>query len=329
MMTAIILVNWNGADDTIACLESLSRMTEPHFVVIADNSSSDDSVPRIQAWIDEFGQDNPVVKGYQLLSLDANYGFAVGNNKALATAMLRNPDYCMLLNNDTEVEPDFLSKLVAFAENNNEVKVLSPCICYHSQRDKVWFSGGQLTFGSRKNLYAEKNIGAVGNTPFTISFISGCALFFHTSLLNEQAELLYNDFFFGEEDYEFSLRMKKEGVKMMCVPQSVVYHKVGSSQKRTNDTRGLGRVYMYYHNRLVCARLYYSSLSFLLIRLLSCPLCFKYFKQYSGSHRIAWQILKRLLKDVKTHTGFSHADFSALMFDNTYFSFNTSKVDVL
>ena len=57
MMTAIILVNWNGADDTIACLESLSRMTEPHFVVIADNSSSDDSVSRIQAWIDEFGQD--------------------------------------------------------------------------------------------------------------------------------------------------------------------------------------------------------------------------------------------------------------------------------
>lgn len=142
MMTAIILVNWNGADDTIACLESLSRMTEPHFVVIADNSSSDDSVSRIQAWIDEFGQDNPVVRGYQLLSLDENYGFAVGNNKALAAAMQRNPDYCILLNNDTEVEPDFLSKLVDFAEDDKGAKVLSPCICYYSQKTKVWFSGG-------------------------------------------------------------------------------------------------------------------------------------------------------------------------------------------
>ena len=50
MKTAIILINWHGADDTIACLESLSRMKEQHTVVIGDNGSTDDSVLRIQQW---------------------------------------------------------------------------------------------------------------------------------------------------------------------------------------------------------------------------------------------------------------------------------------
>ena len=52
-MIAVILVNWNGANDTIACLESLKKNEEPHFVVIADNFSTDDSVERIQCWIDK------------------------------------------------------------------------------------------------------------------------------------------------------------------------------------------------------------------------------------------------------------------------------------
>lgn len=319
-MLAIILVNWNGADDTIACLESLSRVQEPHFVVVADNLSTDDSVSRIERWIDEHA-DRAYVKDYQLVKLDANYGFAIGNNKALAVAMLRNPDYCMLLNNDTEVEPDCLKYLVDYARCNPDVKVVSPCINYYSDRSKVWFGGGKLTFGSRKNIYAEQSIESVGQQPFDIDFVSGCGLFFDTSLLNERHELLYNGFFFGEEDYEFSLRMKKEGVKMACVPAAVVYHKVGSSQKHTKDTRGLGRIYMYYHNRLVCNRMYESRGAFALIRLLNSVTCLKYFKLYTGSWRTAIRVLRYLMKEVKVNSSFDSSAFQRLMFDNTYFPF--------
>ncbi len=321
-MTAIILVNWNGADDTIACLESLSRVKEPHFVVIADNNSTDDSVSRIQGWLDEnAGISN--VKSYQLLRLDANYGFALGNNKALAVAMQRNPDYCMLLNNDTEVEPDFLLHLTNYAKENPAIKVLSPCICYHSDKNKIWFAGGRLTLGSRKGLYPEASLQDVCKQPYNIEYVSGCALFFDASLLNENYELLYNGFFFGEEDYEFSLRMRQLGVSMSCVPNSLIYHKVGSSQKHTRDARGLGRIYMYYHNRLICNRIYESTPAFYFILLLNCITCLKYFKRYTGSWNIACKMLKRLIKDVITKQGFNYDDFCALMFKNSYFDFNT------
>ena len=321
-MTAIILVNWNGADDTIACLNSLTKVSEPHFVVIADNSSTDDSVSRIRLWIDEHIHENAVEQSYQLLSLDKNYGFAVANNKALSIAMQRNPDYCLLLNNDTEVEPDFLSHLVTFADNNPHYWVLSPCIRYYKDKDKVWFAGGALTTFSRRGLYNNAPASSLPSAPFPISFLSGCALFFNPSVLNEQNELLYNGFFFGEEDYEFALRMRKLGVLMMCVPQSVLYHKVGSSQKKTNDSRGLGRAYMYYHNRLICTRLHGSMAKFYLICFLTCLNCVRYFKSYTGSWWVALKLIRRLIADTTNKCGFSYADFQSLMFDNDYFSFD-------
>lgn len=320
MKVAIIIVNWHGADDTIACLHSLSLMQEPHTVIVADNGSTDDSVARINAWLEEHSG-NKHVKGYRLVELGENYGFAVGNNKALSYAMQDSPDFCMLLNNDTEVEPDMLTRLLEYAESNKDIKVLSPCVCYHYDKDKVWFSGGKLAFGTRKNLYAGELRASVGNQPFHIDFVSGCALFFDVSLLNKDKELLYNGFFFGEEDYEFSLRMKKENVRMMCIPQSVVYHKVGSSQKNTNDRSGLGRIYMYYHNRLICNRMHEGRLKFYMVCALSAPICLKYFKRYTKSWKVAFSVLRQLMHDVRSKEGFSYSDFRSLMFENKYFKF--------
>ena len=323
-MVAIILVNWNGANDTIACLESLLKVKEPHFAVIADNASDDDSAERIEMWLKQHRNEG-YVSEYRLLRLDANYGFAIGNNKALEVAMQRKPDYCMLLNNDTEVEPDFLTHLMKFAVRNPVYRVLSPCIRYYADKNRVWFSGGRLTYISRKGLYTNADMRNVPKEPFPISYLSGCALFFHSSLLNERSELLYNGFFFGEEDYEFALRMQKKGVKMMCVPQSIVYHKVGASQKNTNDNRGLGRSYMYYHNRLICVRLHSPALKFYVIRLLTCANCLRYFRAYTGSWYVAWKLVRKMMKDTTVKSGFSYADFRSLMIDNTYFSFNTIK----
>ena len=97
--TIIIILNWHGAGDTIACLESLSVVEGNFHVVVVDNGSSDDSVTRIGQWIDSDRNNISV----ELLPLDKNYGFAMGNNKGIAYARKYNPDYYLLLNNDTEV----------------------------------------------------------------------------------------------------------------------------------------------------------------------------------------------------------------------------------
>ena len=143
-MTAIILINWNGADDTIACLRSLDRAQGDFRVVVADNGSTDDSIERISKCLSELSLES------DLLPLGQNWGFAVGNNKGIEYARRYNPDSYMLLNNDTEVEPDFLIRIEKQRRQCADIKIFGPLILYWSDRERIWSCGGKLTFGSRK-----------------------------------------------------------------------------------------------------------------------------------------------------------------------------------
>lgn len=313
--TVIILLNWNGADDTLACLSSLTKARRLIYVVVADNGSTDDSVERIEKFLSE----SPLEAS--LLQLGKNWGFAEGNNRAIEFAIARyNPDSFMLLNNDTEVEPDFIEKLREYSDAHPECVALSPRIDYWSEKGRIWFCGGELTFGSRRNIHKDLVKDRNFSAPFAISFISGCGLYFKSSLVSDGGRLLTDKFFFGEEDYEFSLRMKKEKRKMACVPQSVVYHKVGSAAKRAacND-RIMGRDYMYYIGRLIAARGYYCRPVFELILLLTCHNARKVFSTYGLSHRDLSLLMKRLRSDAREKAGISHEDFYSMIVRRSYF----------
>ena len=97
-MTVVVLINWNGADDTLACLRSLGVAEGDFRVVVADNGSSDDSVERIRSFLasDEW---TTSAHSAEVLPLDHNWGFAIGNNKAIAYARRlidRLPFFCAI-----------------------------------------------------------------------------------------------------------------------------------------------------------------------------------------------------------------------------------------
>ncbi len=115
------------------CLLSLRKLDYPSFeIVLVDNGSEDGSPERLAA---EF----PEVR---LLKNATNLGFPAGNNVAIRDALERNPDYLLLLNNDTLVAPDFLSKLVAVAESDEKIGLVNPKILYFEPNDRIWFAGG-------------------------------------------------------------------------------------------------------------------------------------------------------------------------------------------
>ena len=313
-MTAIIILNWNGADDTLACLQSLSKAEGEFVVYVVDNGSSDDSLARIQAWIDEH-----VNVDVHLVSLGKNYGFARGNNKGLEIACKANPDSYLLLNNDTEVCPDFLVRIEAFSKLHPEYRVLTPKINYYYDKCKIWNCGGKLSFGFRKYYYAGAPDSAVREEEYIpISFVTGCALYFYPELLDEQSHLLTERFFFGEEDFEFSLRMKAQGVHMVCVLDSQIYHKVGASGNKMN---GLGKLYMHYLNRFIDVRLHMNTLCYSLWRLLNLPLVFRYFYRATHNMVLTLRLLQHLWIDANRKDGVSQDDFKHLVLDNNYFSF--------
>lgn len=311
-MTAIIILNWNGADDTLACLNSLANADGDFVVYVVDNGSADDSVLRIQSWIDEH-KDIDV----RLVPLDKNYGFARGNNKGLEVARKISPDSYLLLNNDTEVMPDFLAKLYSFSALHPKYRVLTPKINYHYDKHRIWNCGGKLQFGFRNYYYAGCVDTDVKESEFIdISFVTGCALFFYPEILDVDGHLFTERFFFGEEDFEFSMRMEKANIPMACVLDSLIYHKVGASSNKMYHS---GKVFLHYLNRFVDIRLHKSKFFYICWAMVNMPFCLSHFYKMCHSVSGSFYYLRCLLIDAKRKDAVTREDFEALVIRNNYF----------
>jgi len=269
----IILLNWNRWSDTIACLHSLFVSENKNFcILIADNNSTDDSKIHMINWMEKNQKKIKLIEEGEVIDLlepeftyfiqlKANYGFAKANNLALASIYDCNFEDALLLNNDTEVSPDFLSKLINFKKKYPEYKAITPLICYFSKKDEVWNAGGKSFFGFHRYYYANQLVSKIKEKEkIDISFVTGCALFFHKSI-TENKKIFTERFFFGEEDFDFSLRMKKQRIKMACAIQSIIFHKVSSSTSHLNLKN---RIYLHYLNRFINIKLSSNIFAYLI-----------------------------------------------------------------
>ncbi|RLC85897.1 MAG: glycosyltransferase family 2 protein, partial [Chloroflexi bacterium] len=170
-LVTIIILNWNGLADTLACLASLAHLDNADAceILVVDNGSTDGSPPVIR---ERF-------PGVTLIETGENLGFTGGNNVGLRWALERGSDYALLLNNDTEVAPDFLCLLVEAVEADSRVGIAGPTIYYYEEPQTVWSAGGEIDWrrGATWMLgLNERDTGQFGDTPREMDFVTGCAL---------------------------------------------------------------------------------------------------------------------------------------------------------
>lgn len=241
---AIILLNYNGSEDTLACLDSLrTAKLGDATITVVDNGSLESDLSMLLDWNERTAFFTCVERlsaeaklaftkaiisevGPTLLLSPVNRGFAAGNNLATRLALARGQEEVLLLNNDTTVYPDFLQQL-AKARTKHPEAVLTPQIRRFFEPHLVWNCGGDLQWPGRKTYkYADTPVADLpAVTELEISFVTGCALLYQP----EKTGLLTERFFFGEEDMEFSLRLRRKGIPIFCALASIVYHKVGRS----------------------------------------------------------------------------------------------------
>lgn len=215
----IIILNWNGLADTLECLASLTRLDYPACeVVVVDNGSTDGSVEAIQ-------------KRFPALTLienGKNLGYAEGNNVGLRYALAQAADYALLLNNDTEVAPDFLLQLVDAAEADSLIGIAGPTIYYHERPGVIWSAGGAIDWRRGKTWMVGLNtpdVGQFGVAPREVDFVTGCALLVKRAVM-EQAGLLDERFFAYYEEVEWCVRTRRLGFGIIHVPKARVRHKI-------------------------------------------------------------------------------------------------------
>lgn len=279
-MIAILVLNWNGWEDTIECLKSIHEMNfRDYFIVLGDNGSTNDSKKQISNFcskenielkyenlghesIDEISSGDIV-----FYDLKINNGFAKGNNLMINYCRKFCPEYYFLLNNDTVVTPDFMSVLLDFKRVYSEYDVLSPLIKYYNNRNKIWNAGGKLFWGFVRYYYPNSLASDIKNAKYIkCSFITGCAMLFTEECLKKNGDLFSEKYFFGEDDFELALRFKREHIKQACALDSVIYHKVSSSSKEYAD---LDKIYIHYLNRYINLRQNLGWLSYNTWRIIS------------------------------------------------------------
>jgi len=246
----IVILNWNGWEDSKECLESLLLSDIDNYkIILVDNHSEDNSLKHFNQWQNELDYRKEKII---LIQNSENYGFAKGNNIGIDFAIKHEAEYIFLLNNDTIVEKNTLKILYNYFCENMQIDGCTPQIRYYDKPETIWNCGGKLIWNiGRKYFYSDANIKDIPNVEkINITFVTGCALFLRTKLINEIGSLSER-FFFGEEDFEFSLRMRVKKKKMICLTKSIIYHKVSKSISVVSKSNILGKIYLHYLNRFI------------------------------------------------------------------------------
>lgn len=216
----VIILNWNGEEDTLQCLRSLQEMDYPRYhALVVDNASEDGSPEAIRAAF-------PAV---ELLVNPRNLGFAAGNNEGIRHALQRGADYVFLLNNDTLVERTVLAELVRACQADPQVGLASPKVCYLDRPRVIYYAGarrGWLPLLPRLIGTGEEDHGQYPQVQ-EVDYVWGQAMFIRRGAL-ERVGLLDPRFFMYYEDIDYCLRAKQAGYKIVCVPAAAVWHKVAA-----------------------------------------------------------------------------------------------------
>ena len=209
----VVILNWNGWLDTIACLESLQRQDYHHFnLLVVDNDSTDGSVERIKQ----------AMPSLEILQTGANLGFSGGCNAGIKLALARGADYVWLINSDATVDSGALSALVRVAEQNPALGAVGSVLYEADQHDRI-----QLWGGGTVNLWLGRSHHRI--SPGPLDFISGASLLLRGTALEKIGLFDQATFFMYWEDTNLGFRLRQAGWQLAVAEDSRVWHKQSAS----------------------------------------------------------------------------------------------------
>ncbi len=218
----ILLINWNAAEHTLACLTSLQSVSYSNYrVLIVDNASSDNSVDTIAA----------AYPNATLLRLPRNLGFTGANNIGFQYALERGADFVYLLNTDTWVDPGFLTQAIITAAASPSIGIVGSKVFHAARPDRLQFAGGHVNlttgYNGRPFGYNQVDHGQYDHIT-NVDWVTGCAMMVSRACL--QAINGFDDTFFAfHEDVDLCLRARATGFRVVMSSQSHVWHMGGGS----------------------------------------------------------------------------------------------------
>jgi GT2 family glycosyltransferase len=286
---SIILLNWNGWEDTIECLESLYQINYTNYnVILVDNHSEDESIKRIREYLNgdlpirsefyEYRSSNKPIRLIEngetpetgegsliLLRTSENLGFAGGNNVGIDHALENlDPDYVLLLNNDTVVDKEFLDELVKTGESKAEIGFVGAKTLFYDREGIIQEAGGGMIDYAHAKVeeigYNEVDDGSL-DSYIEPDYIGGACVLVKTEVIKKIGGLDPNYFMYWE-DVDWCTTGLEEGYKSAYQYQAVIRHKYGSSSQNTFKIYYLNRNRLYFMKKHTTGGKYLKFLSY-------------------------------------------------------------------
>jgi GT2 family glycosyltransferase len=244
---AVVVPSFNHADDTITCLQSLwSANPRPGKVLLVDDASPEDAVAQIARWAEKTGIDHQVVstgmlrrseiprRWLTIAVMEKNSGFVQVCNAGLRYVRdFTISPFVLLLNNDTEIAPTYFGELAKALERAPDTGLMTGLI-YEWDRSTVSYGGAY--YNPLRALASHTSALPATDAPTETGFVSGCSMLIARPVL-EQIGLLAECFQpIYVEDVDYSLRARAAGFPLMVARNAVLYHKIGGSLGRTNQS---------------------------------------------------------------------------------------------
>lgn len=230
MKVSIVILNWNGSGMLKRYLPVLLKYSDMDDteVVVADNNSTDDSLEML-------ARDFPAVR---CITLDRNYGFAKGYNMALRQI---EAEYYILLNSDVEVTGDWLLPLVSYMDVHPEVAACQPKLRDWKDKEKFEYAGGAGGYMDKWGYMfcrgrvfdsIEKDDGQY-DTIENVFWATGACLMIRSADYWTVGGL-DDRFFAHQEEIDLCWRLRSRNRRIVCIPESVVYHVGGATLDKSN-----------------------------------------------------------------------------------------------
>jgi GT2 family glycosyltransferase len=211
-----VILNTNRRQDTLECLASLAASDYPrHRTIVLDNASTDGSVEAIRTAFPDV----------QIIELSENLGYAGNNNVGIAAAVGQGADWVFVLNEDTVMAADCLSRLVEAGERDARIGIVGPMVYHHGEPEVIQSAGGKFTrywnsFHLGQNTLDEGQFTA----PHEVDWISGCGILVRGGVI-EQLGMIDARYFYFWEETEWCLRASRAGWRIVHVPLAKLWHK--------------------------------------------------------------------------------------------------------
>ena len=225
----MVIVNWNGCADTIACLQSLGEADPgPASIVVVDNGSTDDSAERLTRWAGR----HPAQR-ISVIADAMNRGFAGGCNVGIARLLTDSGvRHFLVLNNDTTVDRAFFAELGAAVAQLPNAGIFGVTIYETAPRGGVWYAGGRF-LGARSATTHHESVPR-NEVAIPTEFVTGCAMLVSRPAWTTVGPLP-ECYFMYFEDAEYCLRARAAGLQIVYAPRAVVRHAVNATVRRAVD----------------------------------------------------------------------------------------------